>query len=366
MRGAFTRLALALAVCRSVLALHYDHMAERIVAALKPAPGEHVMFGGDPDYFQELLTPLRMRLRTAGAIEVQNLDQADIYLWLPLNKREITPAERAKLAVWLDRGGTHREIHFHWAEGSVDPDGLHGTHSPALDRMYQEALDIDYTALSAAQDRAIQLLRAYEVRVRTTEGTDIRFRVEDRPFNKQDGNASAERARAARVRVDREIELPAGVLRVAPIEATVNGFIVLPKARFPKGVASDVVIEIRHGDVTSVSAGVNVEAVEAALADGGEAAHRFREFALGFNPKLTARPGATTLPYYGYGAGVVRMSLGDNTELGGEVSGGFVRWFFFPDASVEVNGRLLNDHGKLVNGNHSAKSGHLSFQPESE
>ena len=193
-----------------------------------------------------------MHLKDAGAVEVQSLDQADIYLWLPLRKRVITPEERAKLADWLDRGGTHREIHFHWAEGSVNPDGQAGEHSRALDRMYEDALDIDYAALSAAQDRAIQLLRSGVIRVRTPEGTDVSFRVGDRPFNKQDGNASAERMRAARVRVDREIELPAGVLRVAPIEASVNGFIVIPKARFPKGIATNVMIEVRHGDVTGV------------------------------------------------------------------------------------------------------------------
>jgi hypothetical protein len=356
MEGAFS-LALALAVGGRPASLRFDHMAERIVAALKPVPGERVMFGDDPQYFQELLAPLRARLKQAGAVEVQSLDQVDIYLWLPLSKREITPEERAWLAQWLDRGGTHREIHFHWGEGSVEPDGLRGTHSPALDRMYEDGLDIDYGALSAAQNRAIQLLRSDVVRVRTPEGTDIRFRVGDRPFNKQDGNASAERVRAARVRVDREIELPAGVLRVAPLEASVDGFIALPKARFPTGTAKDVVIEIRHGDVIRVSAASNAESVEAALSAGGEAAHRFREFALGFNPRLKARPGAQTLPYYGYGAGVVRMSLGDNTELGGEVSGGFVRWFFFPDATVEVNGRLLTDRGELVEQN-AAESGH--------
>jgi hypothetical protein len=338
--------------------LHYDHMAERIVAALKPAHGERVMFGGDPEYFQELTTPLRMHLKDAGAVEVQSLDQADIYLWLPLHKRVISPEERAKLADWLDRGGTHREIHFHWSEGSVDPDGLAGGHSRALDRMYEDALDIDYAALSAAQDRAIQFLRSGVIRVKTPEGTDVSFRVGDRPFNKQDGNASAERMHAAHVRVDREIELPAGVLRVAPIEASVNGFIVIPKARFPKGIAVNVMIEIRHGDVTGVTADSNVDAVKSALDAGGEAAQRFREFALGFNPKLKTKAGATTLPYYGYGAGVVRMSLGDNTELGGEVSGGFVRWFFFPDATVEVDGRPLTDGGKLIDANQPAKSAH--------
>ena len=317
-------------------------MAARIVAALKPSRGERVLFGADPAYFQELVGPLRRRLREAGAVETSDLESADIYLWLPLGSREITPAERAALAAWLDQGGSHREIHFHWSEGSVEPDGLRGAHSPELDRLYETALDIDYAALSAAQERAIAWLRAGVVRVRTPAGTDLRFRVGDRPFNRQDGDASAERMKQARVRVDREIELPAGVLRVAPIEESVNGRIVIPAARFPAGVARNIRLEIKAGQVVTVEADENLEAVEAALTAGGDAARRFREFALGLHPKLAAPPGAPALPYYGYGAGVVRLSLGDNTELGGKVRGGFVRWFFFPDAAVDVEGRVLS------------------------
>ena len=54
------------------------------------------------------------------------------------------------------------------------------------------------------------------------------------------------------------------------------------------------------------------------------------------------------IPYYGYGAGIVRLSLGDNQELAGAVKGSFVRWFFFPDATVEVNGRAIVKNGKLL------------------
>jgi beta-lactamase class A len=334
-------------------ALDYDHMAARIVEALKPARGERVMFGGDPDYFQELTEALRKRLKEAGAVEVRDLSSADIYLWLPLSKRTISAGERQGLAAWLGRGGSRREIHFHWAEGSVDPDGLPGTHSPVLDRIYQNALDIDYAALSAEQDRAIKLLRSGDVHVRTPAGTDISFRVGNRPFNKQDGNATARRMRAARVRVDREIELPAGVLRVAPIEESVNGRIVIPSARFPKGVVRNLRLEIREGAVTGMKADENLEAADAAISAGGDAALSFREFALGFNPKLVNPSGGTTLAYYGYGAGVVRMSLGDNEEVGGQVRGDFVRWFFFPDATVEVNGQPLTQRGKLIDANSS-------------
>jgi beta-lactamase class A len=339
-------------------ALDYDHMAERVVDALKPARGERVMFGGDPDYFQDLSDALRKRLKEAGSTEVHDLKSADMYLWLPLSKRQVSAGERQALGAWLDRGGAHREIHFHWDAGSVEPDGLAGAHSAALDRVYQNALDIDYAALSAAQDRAIKLLRSGDVRVRTPAGTDIAFRVGNRPFNRQDGNASARHARAARVRVDREIELPAGVLRVAPIEESVNGVLVIPSARFPKGVVRNLRLEIREGAVTGMKADENLEAADAAISAGGDAAHGFREFALGFNPRLENPSGGPTLAYYGYGAGVVRMSLGDNEELGGQVRGDFVRWFFFPDATVEVNGRLLTERGKLVDANQPSHAAH--------
>ncbi len=54
----------------------------------------------------------------------------------------------------------------------------------------------------------------------------------------------------------------------------------------------------------------------------GTAGRAFREFALGFNPLLAVPEREPWIPYYGYGAGVVRLSLGDNSELGGAVTAG--------------------------------------------
>jgi aminopeptidase len=99
--------------------------------------------------------------------------------------------------------------------------------------------------------------------------------------------------------------------------------------------------------VVESSATSGADAVKAFLASE-PGARRFREFALGFNPKLTIPAGERALPYYGYGAGVVRMSLGDNSELGGTVRGGGVRWLFFPDATVVAGGEPLVDRGRLV------------------
>jgi leucyl aminopeptidase (aminopeptidase T) len=355
-----------------------EAMARRIVDALQLQPGERVLLRHDPGYFSEIIVPLRRLVREKGAIdlgaleyvEIAALDSApttessaaaseafakllesvDVYIWLPVRTevRTTPPAEAQALARWLDEGGTHRQVHFHWSQGSVLADGLATTHSQALDTLYESSLDVDYQAMAAAQDRVIVLLRSGTVRVRTPAGADLRFRIGTRPFNKQEGDASPERMKEARIRIDREIELPAGVLRVAPLEETVRGRLVIPMARLQGKVARNIQFAIEEGRITHVAAGENLAAVEAELQAGGDAARRFREFGLGFNHKLEAIEGSEVLPYFGYGAGVVRMSLGDNEELGGEVRGGYRRWFFFPDATVEVDGETLVRDGKLL------------------
>jgi hypothetical protein len=341
-------------------AINYEQLATRIVSALKLRQGERVLMRTDPSYFSEIVSPLRQQIRAAGGTALEPLpaaailtpeivQPADVFVVLPISEsgRQLTAPESAIVARWLGQGEAKRELHFHWSEGSRRADGLPDKHPPEFDALYESALDIDYHALDGAQNRAIEILRLGSVRVSTPAGTDLFFRTGMRPFNKQNGDGSGERARSARVRVDREIELPAGVLRVAPIEESVFGQIVIPEARFGTAVAKGVVLQLDNGRITRIRAKEGQEAVEQALASGGEAAYRFREFALGFNPKLSETAGAL-IPYYGYGAGVVRLSLGDNEELGGNVRGTFVRWFFLPDATVHVDFRYLVRDGKLV------------------
>ena len=358
MMGVRTAILLTLAATASFGQPGYDRLAGHIAGALKLREGERVLARFDPAYFTGILAPLEARVKSAKAAWLPPLaaadplgegllESADVFIRLPLggSARQLTPTEEASLVRWVDKGGTRRELHFHWAEGTRLGDGLAAPHPPEFDALYEGALDIEYAALDAAQERAIQVLRQGTVRVLTPAGTDLVFRIGLRPFNKQNGDASPERARSARMRVDRHIELPAGALRVAPVEESVAGNIVIPEARFGGTIARRVVLQIDNGRVTRVRAEQGQAEVEAALAAGGEAAHRFREFALGFNPKLTGGP---PVPYYGYGAGVVRLSLGDNEELGGAVRGGFTRWFFCTDATVHVDFRYLVRDGKLV------------------
>jgi leucyl aminopeptidase (aminopeptidase T) len=224
---------------------------------------------------------------------------------------------------------------------------LPGQHTPELDRLYEQALRADASSIDRQAQKTIEVLRLGTVRMSTPSGTDLMFRVGKRPFNIQNGDASPERAATARVRVDRHIELPAGVIRVAPVEDSISGQIAIPEARFGDTVARKIFLQIDNGRITRIRAEEGLDAVTKALAAGGDAAQRVREFALGLNPELTG-PVDGIIPYYGYGAGMVRVSLGDNEELGGAVRGDFVRWFFFPNATVHVDFRYIVKDGKLV------------------
>jgi len=263
-----------------------------------------------------------------------------------------TPADAAYAAMqdWL-REGRGRTVHFHWLEnGSAYP--IAGQPLPPeyeIDATYQRALlETDYKALADVERRFADAMRGHDVHVTSRSGTDLRFRIGDRAINLQDGDASAARAARAKVLVDREVELPAGVVRVAPLEDSVEGTIAFPPSQWDGRPVDGLKLLFSKGVVVDIAAASGRDAVEAEMTRAGAAGRRFREFALGFNPMLAVPDRRPWIPYYGYGAGVVRLSLGDNTELGGTIAGGYVRWNFFTDVTVAAGDTVWVRDGKLV------------------
>jgi aminopeptidase len=387
--------------------LDWPAIADRIVRQLALQPGERVLLLGYPDEFEDLVAPLRQAVARAGGVDVgswtvlprtapglptdtaaqksaeaaraavrEMVEKVDAAVMLP----GATPADSEYAALQdLLRSGHGRTVHFHWnsrwTPSAMPVPGVPLPSEEVIDATYQRALlAADCKAIGETQRRFAAAMREGEVRVTSPQGTNLRFRIGDRPVNFQDGDASAARARAAKVLVDREIELPCGALRVAPLEETVEGTIAFPPAEWGGKQVSGLKLRFDHGKVVEVTAATGKEAVEQELDKGGPAARSFREFALGFNPELAViatvrqviQPEmkflgmvvvprreievptiASWIPYYGYGAGVVRLSLGDNGELGGTVRGDYVRWNFFADTTVTVGGKVWVKDGRM-------------------
>jgi len=356
-------------------ALEFEGLASVLLGRLDLQPGERVLLVGVPGRFDALVPHLRRGIVAAGAEDlgawsesgsspegwgteftaalgtagdalIQRLRTVDASVMLP----GATPAHTV-YGVLQDvlREGHGRTVHFHWA-GAYLLDGTLRDADAEVDAFYQRVLaETDYAALSSAQQGFADAMRGATIRVTTPAGTDISFQIGDRPVTKQDGDASATRATAARNLIDREVELPAGAIRVAPLEETVEGRIAFPPAYWANELVEGLVLSFERGRVVGVTATSNTDAVEDEMEASGPPSRAFREFALGFNPLLAIpREGDPWIPYYGYGAGVVRLSLGDNIELGGTVGGGYVRWNFFTDATVTVDGDMWVEDGRLV------------------
>jgi leucyl aminopeptidase (aminopeptidase T) len=386
--------AAALALSATVFAqprltLDYPAMAHRLVQQLGLKPGERVIELAHPGMFEDLLPSIRYEVMRAGGIDLGTVDvlrepvpesfdaailqrgaresrafykamfrDVDAAIMMP-GANTSHPAYLA-MQDWLKDDLTEhrgrRTIHFHWVEnGSAYP--IAGQPLPsraAMDAVYQRALlDTDYAALGEIERRFAAALRTGAVHVTSPEGTDLRFRAGDRPANLQDGDASAARTARGVVLVDHEVELPAGVVRIAPVEDTVDGVIAFPPSQWDGRPVEGLKLRFANGRVVDVSAASGKAAVEAEMQKAGGAGRAFREIGLGLNPLLAVPERAPWIPYYGYGAGVVRLSLGDNTELGGAVVAdagrdAYVRWNFFTDLTVTVGDTVWVRDGRLV------------------
>lgn len=365
----------------------WNAVIEVVVRRLALAPGERVFAAGRPDLFAELPGTLARAVEAAGGVYVGTLgvdgpygpDGTEAFATAATGLdreglRELLrdvpvgvmlpgasgsdPAYAAMVDLLREGLGVHRAVHFHWGGAypiedlsvPVPAEALaYPTVDSAADAMYRRAITaVDYEALEAAQTAFERAARAGEVHVTTPAGTDLRFRIGDRPVNRQDGDASAARTGRSRILIDREIEFPAGVLRVAPLETTVEGVIAFPRSEWNGGgVVEDLLLTIEAGRITGVQAGSGVEHARTELEGAGEAA-AFRELGVGFNPLLAVPRDDPWLPYFGYGSGVVRLSLGDNSELGGNVGGGWIKWVFVLDATVEVDGVRWVEDGRAV------------------
>src|SRR5215831_1177813 len=250
------------------LTLDYAAIARRLVQQLALKPGERVMSIAMPGVFADLVPHIRYEVMRAGGIDLgvvevlrepvpESFDASmlqrgalaarahyktmfrdiDAAIMMP----GATTAHPAYLAMqdWLKDDLTEhrgrRTIHFHWVENNSAYE-LAGQPLPPrveIDRLYQQALlQTDYLALGAAQRTFADALRSGEVHITSPAGTDLRFLVGDRPINFQDGDASQARAAKGLVLIDHEIELPAGVVRVAPIEESVSGVIAFPPSQW--------------------------------------------------------------------------------------------------------------------------------------
>ncbi len=372
--------------------LDWEAMARKLIReVIRLERRERVLISADPYCGGAMLEAVRAEIQRAGGIELatilhwtpaltklRNPDgtkpeaaeaaaedaamaglfaQADIFLWLQNDWRSTRSTMTIGQSERILENWPGRSVHFHWFHDPGNPDPDHASNK-ALDLVYQDAvLNLDYAALGRRMRDLKSRMTERELHITTPAGTDIRFRTGTR-FHVNDGDASRAKAAAATSPRDREEEIPCGVLRTIPLRETVEGVIAL-KAGFgypTMGNGLDVDRWLDHGLRFHFEGGrirrVETDGDQAALdrawqAETGDK-DRLGEMVLGCNPLLRRVDGLAFPPYHGFGDAVLRLTIGENIESGGQNRSSLHRWLMFCDADIHAGGDLIVSKGRLT------------------
>jgi leucyl aminopeptidase (aminopeptidase T) len=352
----------------------WPKLAQHMVGvSLKLAPGERVIIHHDPARDPGLVAALRAEITRAGGIVSGELtwpDEATAKYLESLSPEERRKRGEAEMAVyrplfansdvylWLHAPGTEdlvprefehligdskvRAIHSHWFE-PPDP-----AERDAVRRMYERAIEMDPAQIEAVLAPMEAKLRGANVRLQSPEGTDLTFRIpQDAWFHHNTGEASRAKVANARSVRDREEELPAGVLRTTAV-ADVEGK--LYATIFSASRDDAVTVTFHGGRIVKVEPHGEAGSALAKWYDSATGdKDKVSELVIGTNPNLTPIQPSGFMPDYGYGAGVIRIAIGENWESGGPLrtSDHQEWWLFVTDGTMTANGKAVVDRGAL-------------------
>jgi 2,5-dihydroxypyridine 5,6-dioxygenase len=177
------------------------------------------------------------------------------------------------------------------------------------------------------------------MRLTTEAGTDISGEVTGRPVQYETGLFREPGSFAA---------LPNSEINISPIEGTAEGVVVADVRIMSVGVTrrEPVKIIVKGGQVTEVQGGVMADEFKEVLKTfGDESAYNAAEFGIGLNPE--ARQYSTNLEDLGK-LGHGHLGIGSNYAIGGKVLAPCHIDTIFKDVTVEFDGKLVWDKGRLL------------------
>ncbi len=208
-------------------------------------------------------------------------------------------------------------------------------------RAVNEAIDVDYDLMSQLGKRIADILaQAKEVRISSESGTDLRFQMAGRRVHIEDGVVDDQDVASGRPFTN----LPTGYVTVAPQEDSAEGRVLFdcPQASLGKMI-EDREWTFAAGKLRSYEAKQNVDAFRNLLEPGKGEKDRIARFSIGINPK------AQMIGYFDDQTvlGAVSVGIGDNLSLGGDNDSTFDFAGTVLHPTVEVDGRIILDKGRL-------------------
>jgi aminopeptidase len=214
-----------------------------------------------------------------------------------------------------------------------------------LSKTFWDAVNSDYSGIQATGEKLKTTMSAgKELHITSAEGTDLKVKVEARPFFVSDGIISPEDVQKGGPAVS--VFLPAGELFTTPVTGTAEGKVVIAEEYYQGKEITNLTLVFAAGKMTSMTGtGPGFDALKKdydAVTDPGKDMFSYIDF--GINPNLKIWPASKIGNWVQ--AGMVSFGTGNNTWAGGDNKALFDAGGHLPGCTVTLDGNIIIEKGE--------------------
>ncbi len=214
-----------------------------------------------------------------------------------------------------------------------------------LAKTFWEAVNADYSTVQTTGENVRTALAAgKEVHITNPNGTDLKVRIEGRPFFVSDGIISADDMKKGGPAVS--VYLPAGEVYAAPVPGTAEGTVVVSQTFSNGKEVTDLKLTFAGGKMTQMTgSGPGFDDLKKEYDARGDGKEVFSFVDFGINPNLHVWP-ASKLGNW-IQAGMVTVGIGNNGWAGGDNKLSYGLDMFLPGSTVTLDGKTIVENGVL-------------------
>jgi aminopeptidase len=214
-----------------------------------------------------------------------------------------------------------------------------------LSKTFWEAVNSDYSSVQATGEKLkTTLTSGKELHITSPEGTDLKVKIEARPFFVSDGIISPEDVQKGGPAVS--VFLPAGELYTAPVTGTAEGKVIIAQEYYRGKEVTNLTLVFAAGKMTSMTGtGAGFDALKKdynEVTDTGKDMFSYIDF--GINPNLKIWPASKIGNWVQ--AGMVSLGTGINTWVGGDNRALFDAGGHLPGCTVTLDGNTIIEKGE--------------------
>jgi leucyl aminopeptidase (aminopeptidase T) len=220
-----------------------------------------------------------------------------------------------------------------------------GMSTDDLTKTFWDGVNTDYATVQSRGEQVKGVLSAgNELHITNPNGTDLKMKIQGRPFFVSDGIISADDVKKGGAAVS--VYLPAGEVFCAPVAGTAEGKVVHTLDYYQGKEVDNLTLTVAGGKVTAMTgSGPGFDRLKADYDAAGDGKDLLSFVDFGINPNVKL-PASSKLGAF-IPAGTITVGLGNNQWAGGDDKAPYGYTVFLPGSTVTLDGKTVIESGQL-------------------